>query len=206
MKKIYYMPGLISAVIIPVLFWFYGTRKLNEPLLNVMDMGLPAKKVDGLYSSFELYKNWDYQRIIVKPNTARQNSGFYVKELKKLQDANQKNTGIEFIIDDENSYDDLVSLLNDFIKTGQGYYTLDVGGTNHFFARVNYKNPDGEGSEFLLCGGNLIANYRPTFFEKITYQFTGFGKLPNQALYLIFGFFIFLNISMLSIQESFQKH
>ena len=42
-KKIYCVPGLISALLIPVLFWYYGNRKLNEPITNIMDFGLPAK-------------------------------------------------------------------------------------------------------------------------------------------------------------------
>jgi hypothetical protein len=38
MKKIYYFPGLISALLIPVLFWYYGNMKLEEANLRVMDI------------------------------------------------------------------------------------------------------------------------------------------------------------------------
>jgi hypothetical protein len=43
LRKIYYVPGLISAIFIPLLFWFYGNQKLQEPIPNVIDIGLPAK-------------------------------------------------------------------------------------------------------------------------------------------------------------------
>jgi len=46
LKKIYYVPGLISAIIIPILFWHYGSQKLNESIPNVMDIGLPPKESD----------------------------------------------------------------------------------------------------------------------------------------------------------------
>jgi hypothetical protein len=42
MKKIYYFPGLISALLIPVLFWYYGSQRTHEQY-TVMDLGLPAK-------------------------------------------------------------------------------------------------------------------------------------------------------------------
>lgn len=212
MSKIHYVPGLISAVIIPILFWFYGNRKLNEPIPNVMDMGLPAKvyktsskeQKESIYqNSLESYRNWNYKKIIVKPNTARQNSDFYVSEIKKLQQRNQKETGIEFVINDKNSYDDLISILNDFIKTKQEYYTLDLDKTNHFFAMVNYKDPNKIDEPCMLCDDNVALPYQQKGYFKFQ-EF--FSQLPKTAFYIIFGFLIFLNISMLSIKESFQKH
>ncbi len=203
LKRIHYVPGLISTCIIPILFWFYGNRKLNEPIPNVMDIGLPAKEIGKPNLSFEPYRNWDYKKILVKPNTARQNSDLYVSEIKKLQQRNEKKTGIEFIINDENSYDDLISILNDFIKTKQEYYTLDLGKTNHFFAMVNYKDPNKVDEPCMLCNDNDAFPYQPKGY----YKFQEFlSQLPKQAFYIIFGFLIFLNISMFSIKESFQNH
>jgi len=216
MKRIYYVPGLISACIIPILFWFYGNRKLKEPISNVMDIGLPAKihstsskeEKDWIYrSSFEPLRNLDYKKIVVKPNTARQNSDLYVSEIKKLQQRNKKDTGIEFIINDRNSYDDLISILNDMQKTKHERYGLDLDKTGYLFALVDYKNPNIKESECLLCGDVVYINYPSDYylkgFEKFSYNIS---QLPKQAFYIIFGFLIFLNISMFSIKESFQNH
>ncbi|HBV15154.1 hypothetical protein [Chryseobacterium carnipullorum] len=65
MKKIYYFPGLISAVIIPLLFWYYGNQKFEEINVSVMDIWLPAKAKTGekpSFLSFEPYRNWKYKK------------------------------------------------------------------------------------------------------------------------------------------------
>lgn len=74
------------------------------------------------------------------------------------------------------------------------------------FATVNYVDPSAKLYECLLCNDVVMINYQPTFFEKITYQFTEFGKLPKCAYYFIFGFLIFLNISMLNIRKFIEIH
>ncbi|MGA9212374.1 hypothetical protein [Kaistella sp.] len=118
LTKKYYVPGLISAILIPLVFWYYGNRKLNEPIPNVMDLGIPAKYNPNdpmsQRTTLESFRNWDYKKIIVKPNEAKKNSKYYVSELKKLQQENKKETGIEFILNDNNSYGNFASILNDF--------------------------------------------------------------------------------------------
>lgn len=202
LHKIYYVPGLISAILIPLLFWFYGNRKLQEPIPNVIDIGLPAKSSS---STFEPLRNWNYKKIVVQPNAARKNSKYYVSEIKNLQKRNQKDTGIEFIIGEKNSYGDLVSLLNDMEISKQDFWCLDLEKTGHFFVTVNYKDPRAKEieNECLLCNDLIVEYYEPTFYEKITNQFSEFGKLPKQAFYIIFGYLILLNISILSLVRKF---
>ena len=60
-RKIYYVPGLISAIFIPFLFWYYGNQKLHEPIPNVIDIGLPAKSGSSTFATFEPLRNWKYQ-------------------------------------------------------------------------------------------------------------------------------------------------
>jgi len=209
---------LISAIIIPILFWFYGNRELQKPIPNVIDIGLPSKvhlknsveDKDRIYqNSFEPYRNWNYKKIIVKPNTARQNSDFYISEIKKLQQRNQKNTGLEFVINDENSYDDFISILNDCQISKQEIYGVDMDKTGHFFVLVNYKDPNKiERGDDVVYGNDLVIyNYKESDyyegFEKFSFQAS---QLPKEAFYLIFGFLILLNISMFSIKESLQNH
>ena len=202
-KKIYYVPGLISALFIPVLFWYLGNRKLNEPIPNVMDMGLPAKLNDKNYNySFEFLRNWNYQKIIVQPNSAKNNSKFYVSKIKELQKRNKKETGIEFILDSNNTYGDFASLLNDMAIAKQETYGLDLDKTGHLFATVNYQDPNAKEIEddCLLCNDTIYNEYNPTFFDDFGFFLL---QLPKEAFYIIFGFLIFLNISMFSIKERF---
>lgn len=200
LSKIYYVPGLISAILIPLLFWFYGSQKLQEPLPNVMNFGIPPIVYNDNYKySFEPLRKFNYKKIVVQPNTARKNSKYYVSELKKLQARNEKETGIEFIIGNNNTYDDFISILNDFEKAQQEHYTLDLDNTNHFFAMVDYKDPNKIEEPCYLCNDTVAEFYEPTLYEKITYQYTEFRKLPKQTYYIIFGYLILLNISVLSL-------
>lgn len=38
MRRIYYLPGLISALIIPLLLWYLGNQKFNN--INVLMIGI----------------------------------------------------------------------------------------------------------------------------------------------------------------------
>ncbi|KAB1228579.1 hypothetical protein [Chryseobacterium viscerum] len=215
MKKIYYFPGLISAVIIPVLFWYYGNQKFEDINVSVMDIGLPAKlkedRSNDIYS-FESVRNWNYKKIKVAPNTAKQNSKLYVSELKNLPKRNKKESGIEFILDQNNTYGDFVSVLNDLAIAQQEQYAIDLEKTGHIFAVYSYIDPNPKPLEYecLLCNDTV---YRGPEEIVDTFQSTQYGKIFNlfttaskKASYIIFGFLIFLNISMLSIKERFQIH
>lgn len=219
MKKIYYYPGLISALIVPVLFWYYINPYIDSTVYNVVDIGLPAKFHDDKesgFGSFEPLRNWDYKKINVDPSKAKENSKFYVSEIKALQKRNEKDTGIEFILNNNNTYGDFVSLLNDMAIAKQETYALDLEKTGHLFATVNYIDPKAEKYEeieCLLCN-DVIMDYHESNFTDETYDFINrqyyqtmfdnFSKLPKGAYYIIFGFLLFLNISIFSIKERFQ--
>lgn len=142
-KKILYVPGIISALVIPVVFCFCGYRSIKEPY-TVMDLGLPAKIKKGTENppdSFESVRHWKYKKIIVRPNTALQHRAYYVSELKKLQAENRKETGIEFVIGDQNNYQDIIALLDAMKLAKQEYYGIDMEQTNHLFAVQGYTDP-----------------------------------------------------------------
>lgn len=206
MKKIYYFPGLISALLIPVLFWYYGNQRVHSQY-TVIDLGLPSKvKPDSPFdNTFEPYRNWKYKKITVEPNTALQHQEFYVSELKELQKRNEKESGIEFIINDKNNYQDLIALLDVMQIAKQESYGVDMEKTGHLFAVHFYRAPEKEITP--ICGGSIGPE---SYHEKETYsliQPENFVKqLPKQSFYIIFGFLIFLNISMLSIKERFQMN
>lgn len=218
LRKIYYVPGLISAIIIPLVFWYLGNAKLKEPIPNLMDFGLPSKYNSSIpiekQNSFEGMRNWDYKKIIVKPNTAKANSKYYVSELKKLNARNEKETGIEFILNDDNSYGDFASILNDFHIAQHDRYGIDLDKTGHLFAVVDYKDPNIEKkynylsndmNGIIKCGTGLMMEYENNpnnykGYKKFKYQIT---QLPEKAFYLIFSFLIFLQISALSLVRKF---
>ncbi|ROI03862.1 hypothetical protein EGI16_10460 [Chryseobacterium sp. G0240] len=210
MKKIYYIPGLISAMLIPVLFWYYGNQKFEEINVSVMDIGLPAKEREedkNTYSSFEPYRNWNYKKIEIAPGTAKDHSKLYVSELKNLQEKNGKNTGVEFILDKNNTYGDFVSILNDMEIAKQYQYAIDLEKTGHIFAIHDFRDATVMIDTSLMerCGTDhyFPEEYYFKGFQKFEYQLS---QLPQQSFFIIFGFLVLLNISMFSIKEKFQIH
>ncbi len=209
MKRIYYVPGLISALLIPLLFWYYGNQRVH-PQYMAIDLGLPVKVRPNrtFDNTFEPYRNWNYKKIVVNPNTAIQNQNIYISELKELQARNEKESGIEFIINDHNSYQDFIALIDAMMLAKQEAYCVDMEKTGHFFAVHFYKDPNTiENVHYSSCGTGLyMDNYKEETqykgFDKLKY----FTELPKQSFYMIFGFMLFLNISMLSIKERFQFH
>ncbi|QBJ88443.1 hypothetical protein DDI74_20420 [Chryseobacterium gleum] len=207
MKKIYYFPGLISAVLIPVLFWYYGSQRVQPPY-TAIELAIPAKIRPNipLDNTFEPYRNWNYKKITVKPNTALQNQSFYVSELKKLQERNEKQSGIEFVINDKNNYQDFIALIDAMELSKQEAYGVDMEKTGHFFALHFYKDPNKiERGYDIICGTEAATIY---YKEESNYK--GFDKLkyllelPKQSFYVIFSFLLFVNISMFSIKENLQ--
>ncbi|MCS3868841.1 hypothetical protein J3D55_001757 [Chryseobacterium ginsenosidimutans] len=205
MKKIYYVPGLISALLIPILFWYYGNQRVH-PQYTVVDLGIPPKLTKDTYKySLEPLRNWNYKKIVVEPNTAVKNQQYYVSELKKLQARNEKETGIEFVIGDKNNYPDFVALIDAMKLANQESYGVDVGKTDHFFAIHFYKDPNRIEKASDVIGGCIV--YMDDFKEatlNLIKPETYINHVPNQTYYIIFGFLLFLNISMLSIKERFQ--
>ncbi|WP_415326397.1 hypothetical protein [Chryseobacterium sp. MMS23-Vi53] len=215
MKKIFYVPGLISALLVPVLFWYYINPYVDKTKYNVTDFGLPPKlekDKSNLNSTLEPPRNWNYKKIIVDPAKAKQNSAFYVSEVKNLQKRIEKNTGIEFILNENNTYEDFASLINDMAIAKHENYGLDIEETGHLFVPVIYKDPNAKKEECLLCNDVIIDYYEPTFIEMSDYLkrqyyltfFENMSKLPQEAYYIVFGFLFLMNMSMLSIKERFQ--
>ncbi|HCR77404.1 MAG TPA: hypothetical protein DIW37_13565 [Chryseobacterium sp.] len=214
MKKIYYFPGLISALLIPVLFWYYIHPYIDKTVYNVVDIGLPAKLRKDNYNqnaTFEPLRNWNYKKIAVPPNEAKNNSDFFVSEIKAMQKRNEKNSGIEFILSDKNTYADLISILNDMHISKNDMYAIDTEKTGNIFAVHYYVEPTKEKeSEYLLCNDLIYEVEEPTFMDKFLafnqhFQtvFENVSELPKGAYYILFAFLLFLNISMLSIKERF---
>lgn len=208
MKKIYYVPGLISAILLPILFWYYGNQRVH-PQYTVMDLGIPPKITPEtpLEYTFEAYRNWNYKKILVQPNMALKNQQHYISELKKLQARNEKEMGIEFIINDKNSYQDFMVIINVMYLSKQETFCVDIGKTGHLFAVHEYVAPNKHiHSGYTCVVGPYIDNYKEEKQYKGFDRLKSFAELPKQSFYMIFGFLLFLNISMLSIKENFQFH
>ncbi|SDI17038.1 hypothetical protein [Chryseobacterium jejuense] len=215
MKRIYYAPGLISALVIPVLLWHFGNRKIEEITTSVIDIGIPAKSTKGKSNDnnpLEPVRNFDLKKIEVPTGKAKENSALYVSEVRALQKRNERHTGIEFILGKENTYGDFVSLLNDMAISKHEEYVLDMEKTGNLLVPVTYLDPYPLAEPCLLCNdvvqgidhGSLIDDFpEPNIFDKTQYFLT---LLTKEAYFLILGFLILSYLSILSFKERFKLY
>ncbi|SFH80864.1 hypothetical protein [Halpernia frigidisoli] len=222
LKKIYYVPGMISAILIPLVFWYLGNRELQKPIPNVMDIGLPAKveSAKNLVSQYDLNpsKDLNSKKIIVPSKLAKSNSKFYVSEIKKLTENNIKYAGLEFVLNKNSTYGDFASILNDFHIAKNANYFIDLNGTGNVFAVVNYKDPNKIDEPCYLCNDqisqtfyqfkyeqilseNRYSKWFLDFFYSIKPSLLDFFKLPNSAFLIVFGYFILFCISIFSLRK-----
>ncbi len=195
LRKIYYVPGLISAIFIPLLFWFYGSQKLKEPTPNVF-LGRFKKIRDLTKKSLEWIssaaRNWNYKKIMVQPNTARKNSNYYVSEIKKTtKNEIKKKLALNLLLVRQYCYDDFISLLNDIEIAQQNQFGVRFRKQVFICTMYSIEVQMQKNSRYMftLCNDVISGTLRTNqFFEKITYQFSEFGKLPKPAYYIIFGY------------------
>ncbi|AZA93145.1 Uncharacterised protein [Chryseobacterium nakagawai] len=214
MKRVYYHPGLISALVIPVLLWHFGNRKIEEITTSVVDISIPPKldKDKSNYNDvLEPLRNWNLKKIEVSAGKAKENSDAYVSEVNALQQRNEKQTGIEFILGNENTYGDFVSLLNDMHISRHEEYAIDLEKTGNLLVPVTIAYPNLPTGPCELCDdviyriddGSIVSDIpKPNLFEK-TQAF--FSHLTKEAYVIIAGFLILSYISILSFKERYQS-
>ncbi|WP_250253307.1 hypothetical protein [Chryseobacterium sp. Marseille-Q3244] len=214
MKKTYYFPGLISALVIPILLWHFGNRKIEEITTSVVDMSIPPKldkDKSNPNGGLEPFRSWNLKKIEVPAGKAKENSDLYVSEVNALQRKNEKYTGIEFILGNENTYGDFVSLLNDMHISKHEEYAVDLEKTGNLLVPVTIAYPNLPTAPCELCDdviyriddGSIVSDIpKPNFFEK-TQAF--FSHLTKEAYFLIMGFLILSYLSILSCKERYQS-
>lgn len=113
------------------------------------------------------------------------------------------------MLNDENSYNDFVSILNDLAIAKHQIYGLDLDKTGHVFALVDYQDSQTkEEIECLLCN-DVIVNYvdnrsvvERVFLSNIVEKYRALSEtLTKESLCLLFGFLILLNISIVNIKK-----
>ena len=204
-KKIHYVAGMISALLIPLLFLYYATPVYYQMSMRVLDIGLPykAKKGEKISEYTHIPKEgWNYKTIKVKPGFDKKNEENFIKEINQLTLNNIDKTGIRFQLSDKNVYADLIGLINMMLKTKQEMYGLDMEETNSFY--VLYERLEKEPNIFG-CGGGEMSYLN---LDQYNYAHSDFwNKLihysPKGSYYLIFGFLMLIYCAMLRPKLSF---
>lgn len=201
-KKIFYIAGMFSLLIIPFTFWFYASRFLKETDLRVLDFGLPARKVvyDKMAQEYKLplpENGWKYKTIRLPANYSKAEEEKYKNLIVKLQQENIEKTGIQFELSDNNTYGDFVRLINLMLKTKQDSFGF-LAETNSFYV-VHFKPiKDRE----MLCGTDSMMEYINADEWELKNKMTKFEyflfKLPKESFYILFGYLILLYSAVLN--------
>lgn len=205
-KKIYYVAGVISALLVPLLFLYYGTPVYYQMSMRAIDIGLPykAKKGEKVPEFAKIpIDGWNYKTINVNPGFDEKTEENFIKEINQLKENDIDKTGVRFQFSDKNVYADIVGLLNIMLKTKQERYGLDMDETNSLY--VLYKRPL-EYTDVFGCGGGDVGylsideyNYdNANFWNKLIHY------SPKESYYLIFAFLMLIYCAMLRPKLSFK--
>jgi len=205
-KKIYYVAGIISTLLVPLLFLYYATPVYYQMSMRVLDIGLPykAKKGEKIPEYTQIPKEgWSYKTINVKPDFDEKTEENFIKEINQLKENDIDKTGIRFQLSDKNVYADIVGLLNIMLKTKQEMYGLDMDETNSLY--VLYKKPQ---NTFLGIDNNSGSCVVYVDMNEYYYDNAGFWQKlihysPKESYYLIFGFLMLIYCAMLRPKLSF---
>ncbi len=207
-KKIHYVTGIISALLVPLLFLYYAAPVYNQMNMRAIDIGLPAKAKKGEkipeYARIPT-EGWNYKALHVKPGFDKIDEQNFIREINQLKINDVDFTGIRFQLSDKNVYADIVGLLNIMLKTKQEMYGFAMEDeTNSFY--VLYQRADYEKSSGIDGNGDCGMGYldmndynysRASFWKKlICYS-------PRESYYLIFGFLMLIYCAMLRPKLSF---
>ena len=200
-KKIYYVGGMISLIFIPIIFWIYAKPKYDDLNLRVIDLGLPYKLKKGEKASEHIMipiKGYKYTIVNVPKNFNNETEKIYLTQIEKIIDKNTDKTGIKFQFSDDNTYGDLVKLINLMQKAKQDIFGLDTESTNSFYM-VHRKVDYNDKNDFVFCGGVVGREYldkndydykNSNYFQKV------FKYSPKETYYLILGYLILVYISL----------
>ncbi len=127
---------MISLIFIPILFWIYAKPTYDRLNLRAINFGLPYKIKKGEQMSLDSMipiKDYQYKTVIVPKSFDKTAEQSYLALIEKNKTQNIDKTGIKFQLSDDNSYTDLVKLIDIMEKTNQDRYGLDTGSTNAFY-------------------------------------------------------------------------
>lgn len=132
--KTYYnlenLTGVISLLIIPVLFYvFYINQKFQNEYTYIY-FNFSPKNYFINYPEGDFKVGYSYTQINVPPNFSKAEEDEYLKMIKNLQKKNIDKTGIKFQFTDENTYQDLIRLLDLMEISDQPRYGLDIEDDN----------------------------------------------------------------------------
>lgn len=147
---------------------------------------MPPKNHFEEFPDFLPEINFNSSPIIVPPNFSDKTELKYLNLVKDLQEKNIDKTGLRFQLSDDNTYGDMVKLLNLMLITEQDRYGFRF--EENTFLVLNMLDVYDE--NVVLCGGNLgfpEEKHKISFLNSLKKYII---NLPNYTYPILIGYFI----------------
>lgn len=187
-KKLYYVPGLISLVVVPLLFTYFGKQKykeLNKAVIELnLNYNLLSDTIPITYPTDRAYEeialSTDNQENIVKLAYVKQ-------QLAEMVAKNDSTGGIHISFNDAkyHAYVDAINMLYGMENVAK---VVSEDGIRYF----NLLRPK---NNFWICGGVIFQNDsfpEPSFFEKLKMLPENFDKKLKLYLPALKGLWLVL--------------
>ena len=187
-KKLLYVPGMFSLLVIPLAFIFYASNYLKENDFRFLSIYFPEKNYFENYPENNYRIGYNYDTIKVQVDFIKETEEKYFKLIKELQGRNIDKTGIIFQLSDENTYGDFVKLTNLMLLTEQSVYAADME-TNGFYVIHNQIDYSLKEITPIYCGLYYQQESMSTkeFFSNIKLFLK---NLPNFIYLILIGYLI----------------
>lgn len=180
-KKMYYVPGLVSLILVPVLITYFGRKeeqKLNKAVIEVNawhpDLQSYFPLPERNFRQFQLTGNRN------KDTNEIENARLLIKQIYTREDTV---SGVHFILQDSVTYATFVNILNFFRADSIRYYAIY---SNNIWVLNLPKPKVREGEVYFVCGNlsNDIIYYQDAetnifqdFYNNIKPYFPSIKKL-----------------------------
>lgn len=210
MKKIYYIPGIFSIILLPVLgIWYINSHgyfeKISAHDFNYIDFNTIKdwRKKDHIYPAYE-FDNRIYKEVYLSNNLNSINTFKYIDQF--VNDVIQKKdtiNGLKIHFDKNATYNEFIEMLNIFNERNAQMYALD-NSTMYFVGRdwdPNAKESeiDYEDLIFYQCSGGYFGGVDETENSNFRSFINSFKNQFNQNKIIYSSYIIFVLLTILSI-------
>ncbi|SMC76069.1 hypothetical protein [Moheibacter sediminis] len=186
-KKIYYVPGIISLIVIPLILWHYGTQYIQENDYRVLGFNMPPKDYMEEEEFAEVFADMKYDDVKVPSNFSYETELKYLNLVKDLQEKNIDKTAIRFQLTEDNTYGDIVNLLNIMEKAEQPRYGWKLEENTFEVIHIKQHNED-----VMMCGTFFLHHDLESVIKSDLNVKEFIQKIPKYFYPILIGYLILM--------------
>lgn len=194
-KKIFYVPGIISLIILPIVFIYFAKTKIKEKDMRVISLFWADTNFMKAHSSlfFKSNKQSDpireYTNIVFTGNSIDDNIklAFAQIRIKEILTKNDTTSGLHFIFNDSSNYGTFVKAIDILQSNEENYYV--PCSNNIWFYNLSH-NEKLLPNDFLLMNDVIIGNPKIPFWKTLKKKII-LAWSSSWEMILLFGVFVF---------------